>query len=467
MNQKTIICNLIILATVVISFAACSAAEPETTSVFTPIEVQDNIASEETEGESVTETQVVVGVPDTVDVTEAIPVWEIWDRTRKPDSDDCENPVIPYAEEDEGFGQIPPGTITEDGTRIFWTIYVDAFDALDIEEVARKELSIWDIEDGEPRCLLSKSFPLRVSSCTGGSGQATLNDQNDISLSNCYLEIKDEGLSAQAGAFRINLEERLAVSKALIGGGEIEGEQQVLDIKNYLQRIEDWQGIPVDSGTDNWRPEGVLKILDSQFLSQEDAGLYFYAGENVRLDVQFRTDTVGIQPLFYHPQFFASDAEQAADLTVQGAVKVTEEFADSGRDEERTISWQIRADESLNLLTDTFKIKGIDPIDQLQYLMARQDQNLEECLKQHQTEECLFWAEPQFDFNSSYWNLVDLRYEPLNNLGRKDDQALHLFSTGPTTFTVGLDPNQPGNMLSGQIRSIEFDPNASCYGCGR
>ena len=350
---------------------------------------------------------------------------------------------------DADIERIPPGEITGDGRKsgkiVFWTIYIDACHGNDISSIARKHVSVWGIENGGLDPLGELEDPLLVK-------PINCNNPDDLVVGGeirlhggCYLEIYDRGLKSQVADLGYDLPEGLKSSDSLISQNTIEQVTEGEKDKCARVQTEDEEGKPREP------------IDCSQFRVRNEET--YYAGENIRLDVNFKAQGTGDHLLFDHPQFYA-DREHSGDSAKgfevhSGSVMVQENTTGPGAG--RTARWELRADGSLASIEDESTSYTINPDEEPHYLMARQElvlQGEDISILSTSTSPCLpKLPQPYFEFA--------LDDDPnLISIAPECDNSTHLFSIDPVTFHVGNSDN-----TTTTVRSIVFDPNATCASC--
>lgn len=331
---------------------------------------------------------------------------------------------------------------------LFWRILVDPCWGPDLQNVVKKEVSLWGQQDNSERTwtrLMHWTFPMIVEICESGEecdqddkkGKAVA-ENCQLGLENCYLKVLDPGLRYQASKMGLGLQglylETLPV-------------QVVETVEKYLNNIEDGKD-PIDDGgckkennIEDDRSKCQFTIIDHEL---------YYVGENIRLETEFTADTEGLHPLFLYPKY--SELTGLKRSFHKGMVYAHEN--NLGPDGKREATWVVSQDtvtclDSLERKVDS-ESRGIyfsDPylLAGQHLLIVSQDQN--------------FGAvpgvvQPYFEF------LVDTI--PIRTPQTND--AAHLFYTGPQCFYIGFCPGLRLNDLL-RIKRIMFDPHSSCYGC--
>ncbi len=317
--------------------------------------------------------------------------------------------------DEDGFVHIPEGKITTaNGLRIFWTIIVNpsAADA-NLNGLARKAVTLWNIEDGSARCLMKNEYLLVTEKICPREGSVDLHrPDGEIQLSDsCYLAIDDPGLSNQAGQMGLNLEEKLATSESIIGV-----------ISKFLSDVETGD------------------IDHPQFQDR------YYVGENIMLSVDFLAEGDGMNPLFHHEQFYSF----VGSAPESGAIMAAERITDTLK---AKAIWQVRREEPSVLLRDEsieYDVSGQRNLTVRQGLVEAG----QSCTYSDGRESTV-GQQPYFEF----------RLDSVEILGKACDGSSHLFSTGEVRFFVGYSPDFDPDTLQGSIKRIIFDPNSSCAGC--
>jgi len=318
--------------------------------------------------------------------------------------------------------------------RLFWKIVVEGNgDSLR----AVKELSLWaDAERGNAPAvrtrLLWKQIPLQVEigpPQVGGRHR----DQTRISVEDGfiffkggYLKIYDTSLVEDVRSWGLELDEKLAESTAVTGLEP--GSSPVKAYTDYAGLVD---GVPfleeddIDSEKIYQRPE---KEYKPDSVKPDPDGPAYYAGYNVRLEVEFaaeRSNDKIRHPLFYYPQ----DPENSG---IGQVILEVEKEAD-----EHSLHWRISALDPMS--PDSYHLEEIHTVTVNQ--------------------------ETEGEFENLFEFLVDAI--PLGKRGEKE-KDFHLFSKTGRFFYVGMIPdaeNEPGEPFRGYLKRLAFDPNASCGSC--
>ncbi len=355
------------------------------------------------------------------------------------------------------------GVVSEEGVRLFWEIVVDntrvstyaAYEqaALDaggepsyegyiqdsLTKLARKNIYLYKFAEGSGFQVLAHEFALPVDAdlpCLYDSGQFAVGGGDALYFKNCYLKIADPGLAAQAGEWLdIDLAAGFEASYAVLAEDLAEEEKAELEaqVRAFLEALS-----TADSSIEN--------SLGGQIQARD--GKVYYAGENVRLDVEFLAEGAGAQPLFHYPQYYAFAANE--DLVplptpLPGAVLGAELISEPAG--AKSAVWQVRADEATALTCYDRSLAYDDLLESdFHTLVVRQETEIDPDLP---------LREPYFEY------CLDGRAV------RKPaaDEAIHLFYTGEQQFYVAFSPDYVGPRFEGYIRKIVFDPNASCWSC--
>jgi hypothetical protein len=319
--------------------------------------------------------------------------------------------------------------------RLFWKIVVEGNgDSLR----AVKELSLWadayrnSVGPHHTR-LLWKQIPLQVEigpPQVGGRHR----DQTRISVEDGYiffkggyLKIYDTSLVEDVRSWGLELDPENAEAAAVTGLEP--GSSAVKAYTDYARQVD---GVPDLKDEVDPKQQDIYKRPEKEYVSDsvrpESDGPAYYAGYNVRLEVEFaaeRSNDEKRYPLFYYPQ-------DPANSKIGQIVLEVEKKAD-----EHSLHWQISGDPAVSPLP--YHLEEIHTVTVNQ-----------------ETEDPF---EPLFEF------LVDAI--PLGKKGNQNRDT-HLFSKTGRFFYIGFIPDaekEDAEPFRGYIKRLMFDPNASCGSC--
>lgn len=305
---------------------------------------------------------------------------------------------------------------------LFWRILLDPCCSTDLQDLVKKEVSLWgQIDGGIWQRFLHCTFDLPVERiCVQENSKECAYVENcQLYLDGCGLKVTDSGLSDQAGQMDLNLPEMLLPS------------DPVEVIKSFL--------LDVASGTvpdARLTSKGEFTEVQPRGQFEEVDGVLYYVGENIRLETEFTVDAPGVHPIFYYPKY--SKVEE--DSTELGNVSVQEEKP--GLESERMATWEVTPLPPDTYESEPYLLRGSHQ------LVISQDQN--------------FQVGTDYDPQRYFEFLVDT--VPIRQ--PEDDDTVHLFNTGLEHFYIGYFPRHECDiLLHGSIRRIMFDPHSSCYGC--
>jgi hypothetical protein len=324
---------------------------------------------------------------------------------------------------------------------LFWRILVDPCCAEDLRDVVKKEVALWGQDDeGNWYRFLNLTFKGDHLPVTAKCDKNSPNAKAEIMdcllyLTDCFLEVKDPGLSKQAEEMGKDL------GKMLLPSNPVEVTKVKKDVEEFLSHIASGMA-PPDSNCNQQTageehgdvPKGSEEFGEEEPFCQFEVlgGKLYYVGENIRLESEFTadSDTPAVHSVFFYPKFH----KLSNDSTESGSINLRETLKGTG---DREALWTISPTE---YLSDPYYLSG------QHLLIVSQDQNFQSGT--------IFNKQRYFEF------LVDtVPIRPPEN-----DDEVHLFWTGEETFYIGFIPGSPG-LLQGSIKRIMFDPHSSCYGC--
>ncbi|MFN2178070.1 MAG: hypothetical protein ACK2UV_01220 [Candidatus Promineifilaceae bacterium] len=320
-------------------------------------------------------------------------------------------------------------TAFPDSLRVFWKIIVEGNgDSLR----AVKEMALWgQVERDGLRVwnrLLWKQIPLQVEigppDRVGRHRDHRVISVEDgyIFFKGGYLKIWDTSLVEDLRVSGREIDPANAGASAVTGvlGGEPPSPGDDSSLERFIKAVQNSSEAELELSGDN--PQF---IPGDTYKEQEEPRPSYYAGYNVRVEVEYGVDRArdGLHPLFYYPQ----DPERVPQV---GFIELDIEKSS----DEHQLVWQIS--NSGPLTPSLYCLE--------EFHLATVNQETEGDDK------------PLFEF------LADAI--PLGKEGDSGKDS-HLFSKFGRYFYVGYSPEADERIFRGYIKRLMFDPNAGCFSC--